>query len=196
MIALRVLKATVLATGLLAVTGCAAITSGVDEVVSVNTAPVHGAGCTLTNDEGSWTIASTPGTAMVRRSDADLAVVCEHPAGYAGVTTVASWTEAPVFGNFFVGGIIGASIDMGTGAAYRYPSLIDVRMTPKLPHVASAAGSWSASTPPGAGPVALRRSAPPPVPAEDRCFLLGRVEPIDRATCRTLGGQEVLERAR
>ncbi len=45
-----------------------------------------------------------------------------------GTTVVKSSTKGMAWGNILAGGIIGGAIDAGTGAAYDYPSLINVSM--------------------------------------------------------------------
>ena len=41
---------------------------------------------------------------------------------------VASSTKAMAFGNILLGGVIGAGVDIGTGAAYDYPEVISVAL--------------------------------------------------------------------
>jgi hypothetical protein len=113
-------------------TGCASIVSGHNQPLSVTTqgqggADVAGAKCTLSNDKGTWYV-TTPGSVTVHRSFNDLSVNCAHDAFDPGVTTVKSATKGMAFGNILFGGIIGAGVDMSSGAAYDYPSLIPVGM--------------------------------------------------------------------
>jgi hypothetical protein len=112
-------------------TGCASIVSGHNQSVSVTTknngADVSGAKCTLTNDKGTW-FTSTPGSVTVRRSFNDLAVNCALEGLEPGILMVKSSTKGMAFGNILFGGIIGAGVDMSTGAAYDYPELITVSM--------------------------------------------------------------------
>ena len=113
-------------------TGCASIVSGQNQSVSVTTknnsgADVAGAKCTLANDKGTW-FATTPGSVMVRRSYNDLSVNCALEGLEPGILMVKSSTKGMAFGNILFGGIIGAGVDMSTGAAYDYPELISVTM--------------------------------------------------------------------
>lgn len=39
-----------------------------------------------------------------------------------------SHTKSLAFGNILFGGVIGAAVDVGSGAAYDYPSLISVQL--------------------------------------------------------------------
>lgn len=110
-------------------TGCASITTGQNQSLSVEThadgKPVAGASCKLENDKGTW-YATSPGTAVVRRSYNDINVRCEKSGHEPGVTVAKSSTKAMAFGNILFGGIIGAAVDAGSGAAYDYPSIIAV----------------------------------------------------------------------
>lgn len=112
-------------------TGCASIVTGHNQPVSVETrakgAMVREASCKLENDKGTWFV-TTPGSVTVRRSFADLHVRCEKDRHEPGILTVKSSTKAMAFGNAIFGGLVGAGVDIATGAAYDYPSLITVEM--------------------------------------------------------------------
>lgn len=113
---------------LLAVSGCASITTGQNQSLSVETSPCRGATCKLTNDKGVWYLNNTPGSVTVHRAYGDLTVTCEKDDFKSNPETVVSKTKGMAFGNILVGGIIGAAVDAGTGAAYDYPTLITVPM--------------------------------------------------------------------
>ena len=49
-----------------------------------------------------------------------------------GMSMVKSFTKGMAFGNILFGGIIGAGVDISTGAAFDYPSLISVQMGQSL----------------------------------------------------------------
>jgi len=136
--------------GLLSLGGCASIIDGSTQVLSVETRReaelVNGASCQLTNNKGTWYV-TTPGTVAMHRSYDDLNVKCDKPGSEPGIATVSSSTRGMTFGNILVGGIIGAAVDMGSGAAYDYPTLITVSM-----------GAEKVVTPPAtpaAGPLAV-----------------------------------------
>jgi len=106
-----------------ALTGCASIVTGQDQVVSVSTPNCSGAQCTLVNPEGTYFV-KTPGTVTVDKEYGDLSVSCEK-AGYDPfIMSVSSSTKGMAFGNILLGGIIGAGVDVATGAAYDYPDHI------------------------------------------------------------------------
>lgn len=112
-------------------TGCASIVTGHNQPISVETrhngAMVREANCKLENDKGTWFV-TTPGSVTVRRSFGDLHVRCEKDKHEPGILTVKSTTKAMAFGNAIFGGVVGAGVDIATGAAYDYPSLITVEM--------------------------------------------------------------------
>ncbi len=105
--------------------GCASITTGSNQALSVNTEPESGATCELKNDKGTWYINSTPGSVVVNRSYSDLNIICKKDSK-SGNITVKSTTKGMAFGNIIAGGIIGAGVDAHTGAAYDYPVSISV----------------------------------------------------------------------
>ena len=112
--------------------GCASIVDGSTQTLSVQTignngAAVDDAHCTLVNTKGTFFV-TTPGTVAVHRDSANLNVKCAKEGMAPGLASVVSSTKGMAFGNILAGGIIGAAVDMGTGAAYDYPALITVQM--------------------------------------------------------------------
>lgn len=114
--------------------GCASIVNGHNQSLSVQTrskagTQVSGANCKLSNNKGVWFL-TTPGTTTVHRSMQDLSLLCEKEGFDAGSVSSKSSTKAMAFGNILFGGVIGAGVDIATGAAYDYPELIVVEMGP------------------------------------------------------------------
>ena len=103
--------------------GCASIVSGQDQIVSVSTPNCPDAKCTLMNTEGTYYV-NTPGTVSVNREYDELTVNCEKPGYDVVILKVNSTTKGMAFGNILLGGVVGAGVDMATGAAYDYPSEI------------------------------------------------------------------------
>ncbi len=147
-------------TALLTLSGCASITGGQEQSLSVETrnaqATVSGALCELSNDKGKW-FTSSPGSVVVRRSHEALAVICKKDGIEPGQVSVESTTKASMAGNILFGGLIGAAVDHGTGAAYQYPPLIQVLMG-QSSSTASSVGS--AATQPGKGDAPSSGTAP------------------------------------
>jgi hypothetical protein len=142
--------------------GCASIVSGTNQIVSVQTVKdgdqLAGASCKLENDKGIWFI-KTPGSVVVHRAYGDLSVKCEKDGVNPGFATVKSHTKGMAFGNLLFGGAIGVGVDVGSGAAYDYPTLITLSMghtsvIDSLPTMATATASppTAASITTGAAP--------------------------------------------
>jgi hypothetical protein len=117
---------------LFGLSGCASIVSGVNQIVSVEARDdrgvgITGAACKLTNNKGSWFV-TTPGSTIVNRSMEDLAVRCEKENINIGLTSAKSITKGMAFGNILFGGVIGAGVDVASGAAFDYPQIITVTM--------------------------------------------------------------------
>lgn len=113
--------------------GCASIVGGTTQTLSVETISngiqLAGAQCTLKNDKGTWFV-NTPGTVTLHRSYDALNANCTRAGYNPAITTSTSSTKGMAFGNILFGGLIGAGVDMADGAAYDYPKLITVPMTP------------------------------------------------------------------
>lgn len=111
--------------------GCASIVNGQNQSISVvsknRSDDLSGAKCSLVNDKGTW-YATTPGSVTVRRSYNNLTVSCTAEGVDPGVAMVKSSTKPMAFGNIIFGGIIGAGVDISTGAAYDYPDVVTVQM--------------------------------------------------------------------
>jgi hypothetical protein len=141
---------------LVAASGCASIVNGHNQPLSLQTPDCEGASCTLTNSKGTWYVKS-PGSVTVHRAYGDLMVTCAKE-GYTGASnTVASSTKGMAFGNILFGGIIGAGVDIGTGAAYDYPALISNPISCKGPANAAAATAPPAAA--AVSPVADKAAA-------------------------------------
>ncbi len=113
-------------------TGCASITGGKNQPISVNTVcdgqPVVEASCTLMNDKGSWYV-KTPGSVMIQKAYGDLAVDCKKGDAVAS-TKFKSSSNGGVWGNILAGGIIGYAVDASSGAGFDYPSTMTVTLPP------------------------------------------------------------------
>jgi len=108
-------------------TGCASITGGTSQTVSVQTkqdsTDIAGASCELKSDKGTYHV-TTPGQVTVHRSYGDLQVTCSKEGQPDAVATVQSSTKGAAYGNILLGGGIGLGVDMASGAAYAYPDII------------------------------------------------------------------------
>jgi hypothetical protein len=113
---------------LVLVTGCASITTGQNQSLTVETPGCVAATCKLSNDKGTWYVTSTPGSVTVQRAYGEMTIICEKSEYKSLPAQIASAVKAMAFGNIIFGGLIGAAVDAGTGAAYDYPAAISVNM--------------------------------------------------------------------
>jgi hypothetical protein len=75
---------------------------------------------------------TTPGTVTVNRAYEPLSVKCQKENYKPGIASVPSATKPMAFGNIIFGGIIGAGVDMASGAAYDYPNSIRIIMGERI----------------------------------------------------------------
>jgi len=111
--------------------GCASITGTTSQNISITSKDkdkqISGVACELSNSKGKWFI-STPGSLQIGRSNDELMIICKKEGVETGLASVESDTKAGMIGNIIFGGGIGAIIDHNTGAAYEYPSFVEVLM--------------------------------------------------------------------
>lgn len=110
------------------ITGCATITEGTSQNVSVETSPVTGATCSLQNNDGKWFVNDTPGSVVVHRSSQPIFVSCKKNGYPKASESIQSSTKGMTAGNIVFGGIIGGGVDVADGAAFRYPNDMEVPM--------------------------------------------------------------------
>ncbi len=112
---------------LLLLNSCASTMSGNTQPVTIST-NVANAKCTLTNEKGSW-LAQAPGSAVVTNSRENLSVRCEKKGYQTAVVSVPSkHKDSATWGNVILGGGIGYIWDRNTGAAFIYPSTINLTL--------------------------------------------------------------------
>jgi len=111
--------------------GCASIVSGTKQSITIETryeaSNIFDTMCEIFNNKGKWYV-RTPGSVVVHRSYSPLHIKCTKNDTQPGMAVVHSKTKGMAFGNILFGGIIGAGVDMKTGAAYDYPNLISIQM--------------------------------------------------------------------
>ena len=146
--------------------GCASITAGTTQSVAVDTNPQRPAECRLSNEKGTWFV-RTPGTTTVTKANGPLSASCSTTDGWGGSAAVQSTTAGAAFGNILAGGIIGAAVDMSSGAAYVYPAQIIVPLgqnTAYSPPPIQPVGQNTAYSPPPIQPVGQNTAySPPPI---------------------------------
>jgi hypothetical protein len=110
------------------VSGCASLTTGQNQPVSIETPQCPQASCVLTNNDGKFFVDRTPGTTMVNKSCSELAIRCSKPGFPDYFDEISAGFQAMTTGNILIGGLIGLGVDAATGAACKYPSSIIVDM--------------------------------------------------------------------
>jgi hypothetical protein len=109
--------------------GCATVTVGAVQEVSVRTDDGAPAACVLRNGAGEWAVGRTPGAALVHGSLRPLAVSCRGADGSRGYAEARSRLNLPTVGNLAFGGPPGALLDASTGAASAYDPVVTVHMS-------------------------------------------------------------------
>ncbi len=130
--------------------GCATIIEGGGQNMTVASTPA-GASCVVDRaGERLGTVAPTPGQLRLDKSKNDLLVTCSKE----GYLTVAQPTKPRFIGttfyNFIIGGGVGFIVDAASGANFKYPSEINVPLTPAI------AASPAMPDPAAGGPIVLR----------------------------------------
>ena len=115
---------------LVALPGCATLSHGTTQQISIATDP-PGASCTLTRQGlGIATVDPTPGIALVERGKSDLLATCSKPGYETGHQSLQSDVSVMTFGNALFGGVIGSFIDRSNGARYVYPDAVSLVLMP------------------------------------------------------------------
>ena len=109
-------------------TGCASVTQGTTQTMKIETLTqagqaLPGAECSLNNDKATSKAVSGR-SAQVRRSGANLVLHCTLAGQPEASGQAVSRANAGLAGNLLLGSALGAAIDVGTGAAYTYPTWI------------------------------------------------------------------------
>ncbi len=110
--------------------GCATVTKGSSQTVTVNTDPA-GAKCILQREGQTIGIVNpTPGSVLIDKDKDVVSVTCEKEGYQETASVLASQFQAMTLGNILIGGIIGVAIDAGTGAMNEYPPMVSVALSP------------------------------------------------------------------
>ena len=108
---------------------CASIFSEKSQSITINTGNVEDASCELFNGKGRY-IVNSPGTIVIGQSCDDLNYICRKK-GYNEIKGIIAFKhKGSTAGNLILGGGIGYLVDVGTGAACKYPETISLPMTP------------------------------------------------------------------
>lgn len=110
--------------------GCASITKGTTQSLTIDTPAHPGATCSLTSPEIGTQSVVTPGQIKLDKSKHNIAVSCTKGC-LAGTATITSNTESMAIGNVLLGGVIGVGVDSATGALNKYSDPTHVQLHPQ-----------------------------------------------------------------
>jgi hypothetical protein len=115
----------------IALAGCATITTGSDDLVTIDTDP-NGAICRLTADGIQVAVINpTPGSIEVPKSKNDLTVRCDRDGYLPAEGVIESKFQGMTFGNILFGGVIGVIIDASSGASNNYDDGVLITLIPE-----------------------------------------------------------------
>ena len=112
------------------VAGCATITKGTTQAVTLDTPGVPGAKCSLASSAVGTQAVVTPATITLQKGSESIQVRCQKECYSDGVGIIGSNTEAMAAGNILVGGIIGLGVDAASGAMNKYNEQNQIAMSP------------------------------------------------------------------
>lgn len=129
--------ALVAAAALLA-SGCATITKGTTQTVTVATDPA-GAACSLTRDSKPLAVINpTPGSIPIERGRGTIAIACKRDGYLESAGAMSSEFQTMTFGNILFGGLIGVAVDAASGAMHEYPAQVTITLIPEQFDTAAA----------------------------------------------------------
>lgn len=110
--------------------GCATITKGTTQAVSIQTPGAPGAQCTLSSAAIGTQTVVTPATLTLEKSQENIQVVCRKECYQDAVGIIPSHTEGMTAGNILVGGVVGLGVDAVSGAMNKYNDNNQFAMVP------------------------------------------------------------------
>lgn len=123
----------VMLTAALLCSGCASVTSGRTQSLSVQAVcggvDVTEASCKLANDKGQWQV-KTPGSVVVHKAYGDLSLECIKAGLAPAKGKFQSSSNGGVWGNIILGGVVGYAVDAGSGAGFDYPQTLTIVFEP------------------------------------------------------------------
>ena len=130
-----------------AVSGCASVAEGNTQPITVATAPIAGATCTLSNTRGKWSVV-TPGTVIVEKSNSVIKAVCVKDGWQDGAGYLTPHVPAMAMVGMMMPyvGLVSAAVDGSTGAGSVYPSSLLVSLKEMPPPATAPQPGVSAQT--------------------------------------------------
>ena len=109
--------------------GCASVTSGSSDTITVNSNP-PGAVCNLSQNNRNIGQVVTPGGVTVEKTKHDIQVTCTKEGYQTATGYLDSEIEGSTWGNSLLGGGIGWAVDSASGSDNDYPDYITVTLVP------------------------------------------------------------------
>jgi hypothetical protein len=116
----------------LLLSGCATITKGTQQTITISTDPA-GAVCDLTRDAKPLAVVNpTPGSIPIEKAMGSISILCKKPGYQDAAGALASEFQAWTFGNIILGGLIGIAVDAASGAMHEYPTMVTITLEPEI----------------------------------------------------------------
>jgi hypothetical protein len=110
--------------------GCATITTGGFQTITVRTEP-EGADCRFSQDGNVVArVNPTPGPILVGKTSSGISVLCRKDGYQDTAGIVGSEFQPMTLGNILLGGLIGVVVDASTGATAKYPETVTFLLVP------------------------------------------------------------------
>lgn len=111
--------------------GCATVTKGSSQAVTLHTDP-EGATCDMAREAKIFaSLAATPGQVQVGREWSAIDISCRKAGHQTTDLRVESSVEGWTMGNILIGGIIGFAVDAASGAMRQYPQFVTLTLVPE-----------------------------------------------------------------
>lgn len=110
--------------------GCATVTTGTLQSVSVNTPGVTGAVCTLSSRSIGKRTITAPATVAIEKGVNNVDVHCTKECYQDGEGVITSSLEVMTAGNILIGGVVGVGVDAISGAINKYEPEVEITMKP------------------------------------------------------------------
>lgn len=106
---------------------CSSVLSGSKQSVTILTPGANGAECSLTDSKGRiWYVENTPGTALVKKGDGPISVICKKEGYEMGVGEIGEAVSVATAGNILFP--VGFFVDSLTGSGEKYNSSAEIEM--------------------------------------------------------------------
>ncbi len=125
------MKTWIVIAGAFLLVGCATLTTGTTQAVSVDVLNAKGASCEGTDKAGrKYHWPKTPAVTTVQKGDGPIQLVCTLEGFKQTLFSFDETFVAATLGNVILGGGVGLFVDIASGAAQEYSSTIKLVMEP------------------------------------------------------------------